>query len=170
MSLYETLARLDSEELIYKIEKSMFTEEAHLTALKILKERNVQTNHLPKEANEVNENVKSYGVETDDEKKLSNNSFKNFIYIFIIPLIPACVVIIFGEIGAGNNFFIKLLTQLIAIGINFYILKWFYKRMFEIEDKLNQSAKTWGYGTAILLTLFFTSGGILDAFGFIKAY
>ena len=148
--LFENLDKLETEELIYKINNSMFTAEAHKVALTVLTKRGVNVSHYRQESEE-NSEAETYGLETVEEKNLSTNSFINLFLVIALPLLVIAVGITGIHFSANYGFF-SYVAMVTTIGI---ILKKAYVQMFVTDDKLGIGVKASTYGTTALIAMYF---------------
>ena len=148
--LYENLDKLETEELIYKINNSMFTAEAHKVALTVLTKRGVNVSHYRQESEE-NSEAQTYGLETVEEKNLSTNSFINIFLVIALPLIVVATCV------TGLHFTEKIgiASWLVTAVLIAIILKKSYVQMFVVKDKLHIGIKASTYGTSVLIALYF---------------
>jgi len=148
--LFANLDKLETEELIYKINSSMFTAEAHKVALTVLAKRGENTSHYRQESEE-NHRAETYGLETVEEKNLSTNSFINLFLVIALPLLVIAVCI--TEIHFSNKYgFFSYVAMVVAIAI---ILKKSYVQMFVTDDKLSTGVKASTYGITALIAIYF---------------
>lgn len=160
--LYENLNKLESEELLYKISNAMLTEDANELALKILDERGEKTGAV--KVNEKNKTNKAYGLETENEKKLSRNTFINFILCLFLPLFPSAILVAGTELSKGLNLFLRILVAIVSIGITLLIIKIAHIMLFETDDKVDTGVKVIAFAPTLLISAFFTVYLILNLF------
>lgn len=148
--LYENLNKLETEELIYKINNSMFSAEAHKIALNLLAERGANSSDY-KQLSEENGNAETYGIATVQENDLSTNSFINLFLVIALPLIVLSICVI--GIHFINKFgFASYLLMTIAVGS---ILKKSYYQLFSAKDKFHIGLKASTYGASVIIASFF---------------
>lgn len=151
--LIENIKRLETDELLYKVSNSMLTPNAHQVALHVLRERGIETEKLKQEPDDISQ-ASAYGLETEDEKTLTKNTFVNFFLLLILPLSIYGLAVIEQQLVASNNVVVKLLLGALTLAITAGILKWSYNQLFNKEDKLSYAAKVPSFVSAILAALY----------------
>jgi len=160
--LYENLRKLESEELLYKVGNAMLTEEANTLALKILEERGEKTEKIKVE--EKNKTNKAYGLETDNEKKSSRNTFINLLLCQFLPIFPTGILLLGIEFSKGMNLFLQIVIGVVSIGATLLIIKLAYIMLFEADDKLNTGVKVLAFAPTLIATAFFTYSLVINLF------
>lgn len=79
------LNRFDTAELLWKVNSSLLTFDAHQAALKVLSERGVDTQRLRQEPGEFTAGA-PYGLRSAEDRMLGANTLLNFSLVVTLPL------------------------------------------------------------------------------------
>ena len=152
-----SLHRFDTEELLWKINSSLLTFNAHQAALKLLSERGVDTQSLPKEPSEFTEGV-PYGLRSAEERMLSLNTLLNFLLLILLPLTIAGLYYSVPEAVGWSSWLVNGLSFLVF----FWILRTPYNQVFNRPDRLGFGLKIASYVAAMGLSAYYFADWLVE--------
>lgn len=156
-----SLHRFDTEELLWKVNSSLLTLEAHHAALRLLKARGVDTQSLPQEPSELTAGV-PYGLRSAGDRKLSLNTLLNFLLLVLLPLTIAGLYYVVPE-GRGWS---SWLTSGSVFLVFLWLLRTPYNQVFNRPDRLGFGLKIASYVAAMGLSAYFFADWLVEPWRF----
>lgn len=154
------LSQFDTAELVWKINSSLLTLDAHQATLELLRDRGVDTKNLRQAPGEFNAGV-PYGLRSAEDRLLGLNTLLNFLLVCMLPLTIAGL---YYSLPSGRTWLPWLMNGLV-FPVVIWILRSPYNQVFNRPDRLWFGLKVASYLLALAMSAYFFAEWLIEPLG-----